>query len=335
MLMFLDILKMNVQILISNIQTIWLIVGIVLLGLIALFLIFFFAIGIFFFNTSFKRKDLTQYYANNGKGMDDTVKLKNDKEFIESHKFDEIFIKADDGVKLAANLLKPEVESHKYVIFFHGFRGTVLPEWSSLIHLFYDYGYNIYVVHERGNWDSGGKYFTMGPKEKDDLVSWVNYVASIDDKSEICLFGHSMGAHIVLLGLGENLKDNVKCAIADCGYADLDEQFIHTAKNMMHLKLSKVLVRVGEMYCKIFYKMHFDETTIKALQKCKTPVCLIHGTADKFVPYSNLRKNFDAIPTKVYKEEHTFEGAAHCSSETKDPERFYKIIYKFISTFIR
>lgn len=333
--MYQDILKMNVQILIFNVQTISLIIGIVLLSLIVLFLIFFFVAGIFFFNVCFKRKDLTKYYENNGKGMDETVKLTDDKEFIESHEFDEVFIEANDGIKLAANVLKSKNNSHKYVIFFHGFRGTVLPEWSSLIHLFYDYNYNIFVVHERGNWDSGGKYFTMGPKEKDDLVSWVNYVASIDKNSKICLFGHSMGAHIVLLGVGDNLKDNVKCAIADCGYADLDEQFIHTAKEMLHLKFSKILVKVGEMYCKIFYKMHFDETTIKALSRCKTPVCLIHGTADKFVPYDNLKKNYDAITTNVYKEKHTFEGAAHCSSESKDPEKFYKIIDKFISKFIK
>ena len=335
MLTFLNILKVDIQILMSNCQVVFFVFGMVLLSLIVLFLILFFGIGIFFYNTSLKRKDLTEYYANNGRGMDETVCLKNDKEFISAHKFDEVFIEANDGIKLAANVLKAKNMSHKYVIFFHGYRGTVLTEWSSLIHLFYDYGYNIYVVHERGNWDSGGKYFTMGPKEKDDLVAWVNYVASIDEKSEICLFGHSMGAHIVLLGLGEDLKSNVKCAIADCGYSDLDAQFLHTSKNMMHLRCSRLLVSIGELYCKVFYKMHFNETTSKALPRCKTPVCLIHGTADKFVPYSNLKINFDSIPKDIYKEQHTFVGAAHCSSESKDPKRFYKIVNNFISAFIK
>ncbi len=313
----------------------WVVLLIVFLALIVISIILFFVIGIYFFNKTFKRKDLTEFYANNGKGMDETVRLISDKSFLLTHKFDEIFINSKDGLKLAANFLKSKNNSHKYIIFFHGYRGNVLDESSSLIHLFYDYGFNILVVHERGNWDSGGKFFTMGPKEKDDLVSWVDYISSIDNKSEICLFGRSMGAHIVLLGLGENLKQNVKCAIEDSGYVDLDKQLVHSAKNMLHFKGARLLISIGELYCKIFYKMHFNETTEKSLSRCKIPVCLIHGTADRFVPYDDLEKNYNAIPDNIYKEKNTFEGATHCSSEASNPDRFYKMINKFISSFMK
>ena len=99
MLMFLNILKVGAQILMSSLQITFLVFGIVLLSLIVLFLVLFFAVGIFFYNTSLKRKDLTEYYANNGRGMDETVCLKNDKEFISTHKFDEVFIEANLNLK--------------------------------------------------------------------------------------------------------------------------------------------------------------------------------------------------------------------------------------------
>lgn len=301
---------------------------------ILILIILFLLIGFFFFKGTFSRIDLNKYHKKEQKGLDDTVKLLIDEEFINNHHFEEIFIKSNDNLKLAANFLKAKNKSHKYVIFFHGYRGSVLLEWSSLIHLFYDHGYNIFSIHERANHDSEGKYFTMGPKEKDDLACWVNYLSSFDKDSKICLFGHSMGGHIVLLGLGEKLKDNVKCAISDCGYASLKDEIIFTGKNLVNLKSTKFLVSIGELYIKIFHKMSLKETTMDSLKKASIPICLIHGSGDKFVPFYNLDLNYNAIKKGTYKEKHVFIGAAHCSSESLDMNRYHKIVLDFVDKFI-
>lgn len=313
---------------------VWQIILLVLAIIIVLFIILFLIVGHVFFKGSLCRKEIKET-SDSDTNLDKTVKLLSDKEFSDSKKYEEVFIISNDGLKLAAYFLRSKDKNHKYVIFLHGYFGTVLCEWSTLIHEYYDAGFNIYSIHERANWDSEGKYFTMGPKEKEDLLLWINYVVKQDAQAQILVFGHSMGAHIALLAMGENLPSNVKCCIADCGYASLDDQFIQTAKNLMHLKGAKFLIRMVEVYCHIFHHMHFNETTVKALKRCKTPVCLIHGTGDKFVPYYNLDLNYNAIPKDIYKEKHSFKDAAHCSSESQDPTRFYKIVFDFTKKYIK
>ncbi len=311
-----------------------LIVLIVILSVLVLLIIVYLIIGIFMFKMSFGRKDPAKE-ENKRTVNDPTMSLIEDPEFVNSHTYEEVFITSNDGLKLAAKRLMNPIKSNKYVIFFHGYRGSVMNEWAPSAHVFFDKGYNLYFVEERGNWNSEGKYFTMGPKESEDALLWINYLVAQDKDSKILVFGHLMGAHVVLLTLKYDLPQNVKCIIADCGYDSLDTQLRHVAKDMMKLPCANLLVSIGETYASIFHKMSFNETVTKAVAKNMLPVCLIHGTNDQFVPFFNEEKIANAFSSDCYVEHYAFEGAAHCCSEAKDTKRFHKIIVDFADKFIK
>jgi len=309
---------------------------VILLAIIILLILAFLIIGHLMFKLSFSRKDPAKEEQNRTVN-DPDIKILEDLDFVKEHDkdFKEVFIKAYDGINLAAKTLTSKNKSHKYVIFFHGYRGNIINEFSLSGHTFYDKNYNLIFVEERGNWNSGSNYFTMGPKESLDAISWINYLVNKDSDSEILVFGHSMGAHIVLLTLKYNLPKNVKCVIGDCGYNSLHDQIVHTAKDMLKLPCAKLMVWIGETYAHLFHKMHFNETVSDSVKNNMLPVCLIHGTNDHFVPFYNEDIIYKSFNKDCYVEKHVFEGAAHCCSEAKDLARFHQIITTFADKYIQ
>jgi len=264
-----------------------------------------------------------------------SIKVINDIGFINEQKLEEVFIRSDDGIKLAAKYITNPIKSNRYVIFLHHYRGNGFDEFNVSAHTFYDKGFNLFFIEERGNINSGGKYFTIGPKEKEDVYSWIKYLVSQDKDSEILLFGHLMGAHIVLLALSYNLPSNVKCVIADSGYNSLDDQLLYAAHDRLKIKKAKIVVTIGETYAIFMHKMHFDETVQKSVFKNQIPVCLIHDTTDDLVPSYNLDIIYNSFDKDCYVEKHSFEGITHYSNERKDLHRYSEIITSFSEKFIK
>ena len=82
---------------------------------------------------------------------------------------------------------------------------------------FYNQGYNVILPHMRGHGESEGAYIGMGYHDRKDIIKWVEYIISQDSLAEILIYGVSMGGAATMMVSGENLPDNVKCFIEDCG----------------------------------------------------------------------------------------------------------------------
>ena len=59
----------------------------------------------------------------------------------------------------------------------------------------------------------------------------------------------------------------------------------------------------------------------------------MHGEADTFVPFSMMKRLYDASPASL-RAMHAFPGAGHGQSLTYSPEDYMKVLDEFLNRFI-
>ncbi len=226
-------------------------------------------------------------------------------------------------------------DSHKWAIICHGY--TSGP--GGMAHYAREYfnkGYNVILPYMRGN-EKGVKAknivtYTMGYLDKYDLLAWIDYAVTADPDAQIVLHGESMGAATVMMTVGEPLPDNVKCAVEDCGYTSVWDEFSHQIVDMFHLPVFPFLHAA-----QICIKRHVDldfkaASSIEGLKRSKTPMLFIHGEIDNFVPFEMVHRNFEAFNGE--KELLTIPEADHAVSVTTDPETYFNKVWDFTGKYI-
>ncbi len=256
-------------------------------------------------------------------------------------------IKADDGINLVADFL-PFCESNysnqeeafnqsknanATVILCHGFTGYGIRDFAPVLKDYREMGFNLLIINERAHGESGGKTITFGYKERYDLRNWIYFVNSkLGDKVPILLDGVSMGAATVLMCLGLELPQNVKCAIADCGYTTPYEIMKKVFCSATHLPEHPVM-DIANLLVKI--NAHFWLKEVSATQAMKTnkiPVFFAHGKSDKFVPYEMTLENYNSCVAP--KHLMLVENADHCMCILLAREQYIKELKEFVGKFI-
>lgn len=243
---------------------------------------------------------------------------------------EDAYIESYDGLRLHAYQDFNE-SSDVYVLLMHGYKAG--PFTMSIYAEHYrDLGFNIIVPDERAQGRSEGRYITMGYKEKIDLVSWLDYILSVDPDATIILHGVSMGAATVMMATGRELPDNVVCAIEDCGFTSAWDVFASVLKTGFHLPTFPIL-NVTELFTKLIigFRLH-DADALSAVRRSTTPTLFIHGSADTFVPFSMLDVLYDAAACP--KEKLVIEGAAHGLAAKTDPELYFTVLDRFIANYL-
>ena len=93
--------------------------------------------------------------------------------------------------------------------------------------------------------ESDGKFIGMGWLERPDVLAWTDAIIQKDPEAEIILHGVSMGGATVMMASGEDLPDNVRCIVEDCGYSSAWDEFSLQLKNVFHLPAFPVLNAVS------------------------------------------------------------------------------------------
>lgn len=234
-------------------------------------------------------------------------------------------IKSFDKVTLFAEYFKNN--TNKWVIIVHGYGANGRMMYSTA-KKFYEKGYNIILPDLRGHGLSGGNYIGMGWHDRIDLIYWIKKILKIDKNAKIVLYGVSMGASSVLMCSGENLPQNVKCIIADCGFTSAYEIFKYQMKNIFSIP-SFPLLNILNIICKNKNKYCLKKASaLKQVKKTKIPIFFIHGEKDNFVPISmalDLYKN-----TKSNKKLMIFKEAFHGVSSIIEENIYWESIFKFI-----
>ena len=199
--------------------------------------------------------------------------------------------------------------------------------------MFYDMGYSALTPDARAHGESEGDYIGMGWLERPDVLGWIDSVTGTDPDAEIVLLGVSMGGATVMMAAGEDLPDNVKCIVEDCGYSSVWDEFRLQLKNVFGLP-SFPLLNAASLISRLRAGYSFEEaSSVDQLKKATVPMLFIHGDADTFVPFSMLDVVYEACAS-AEKEKLVVHDAAHGAAADTDPELYWDTVTAFVGKYI-
>lgn len=247
---------------------------------------------------------------------------------VSSKAYEDIYVTACDGKRLHGRYYQ-NGEGKPVEIFFHGYRSPGLRDGSGTIELAERAGYNLIVVDQRGSALSDGNVISFGVKEKQDVLSWIDYVINrFGGEQSIILAGVSMGAATVLLASGLELPKNVKCITADCAYSSQSEIIEKVCRSMnMPPRLVMPFIRLGARLYGGFDL--YSETPIEAVKKATVPIFFIHGDNDGFVPCNMTKKMYECCSSP--KELFIAPGSAHGVSYLDYGNEYRAYLKKFFA----
>ena len=281
--------------------------------------------GRFFFRFTFSRWD-QPYDWESGLGEDEPIKMIRDRGFFERKEREEAEITSRDGLKLRGLFYDRGGETT--VLFCHGYRGGP-EELTGIASALFHKGCNALLIYQRGHGRSEGSFFTMGVKERYDVIDWIDWINRRKPGGKIALFGWSMGAATVMGALGEKLPENVCCAAEDCGYENLYDQLLASTRLYMpKLPFKTFFTNVLDLYCRLFRGFSIRLPLSRGLERCTVPVLFIHGSSDGLVPYDNLEKCYTYCASRKLRS--SYSGAEHISSYGSEPLRYLAELEGFL-----
>ncbi len=242
-----------------------------------------------------------------------------------------VHITSKEGFTLTGHAYFQEEPSKQWAVLSHGYQGTEEGMHPIARH-YYEAGYNILTYDQRAMDDSEGEYITMGIKESDDLILWLEALLAEHPQAEIVTHGVSMGAATVLMASGQTrFPGAVKAVIADCGYSsvwgvfesELYQRFKLPDFPFLHMA---ALVGLPRVDINLFNE---EGDVAYHTSQSATPTLFIHGTADDFVPYPMVNDLYEAHPGEE-KELYTVEGAGHAEAQYMQPAEYFHTIFDFI-----
>ncbi len=237
-----------------------------------------------------------------------------------------------DGLKLYGRFLKNE-GSHVYAICCHGYKNQRMQDISNQAKHFYDMGYNVFCGHARGHGRSEGNYIGMGTNERRDIAGWIKMIVEMDPEARIFLYGVSMGGATVMTTSGEDLPENVKCVIQDCGFTSPWDEFTYHIKEQFGLPYRPIL-DICQVISRSRYGFGFHEfSAIEQVKKTSLPFLMIHGDLDTYVPYRMFKPLYEACASEN-KKAVTIEGAAHAEAYWRAPETYWSEVDNWIKTYL-
>ena len=243
---------------------------------------------------------------------------------------------SEDGLRLKAIRIERETPSDKWAIVVHGYRGNA-KGMSNYAKHFYDEGFNVLMPHLRAHGESEGDYISMGWLDRIDVLGWIDIIVDENPNAKIALLGVSMGAATVMMTTGEELPENVKVAVSDCGYSSVVDEFAHILNYYM-LSRTFPILDASNYFAKAKFGFDlYDASAVKQLNKSVTPTIFIHGSADEFVPFFMLDMVYDAATNLVEgttKQKVVIEGAEHTMSASVDPDTYWNSVLNFVSMHI-
>ncbi len=254
-------------------------------------------------------------------------------------------ITSQDGDRHHAVYLWPyrsRAFSHKVAVLIHGYTDcyvSMLP----IAHIYYRMGYGILIPDLHGNGESEGDDEQMGWKDRIDVKEWLNVASGIftehckDDKTTrpplIIVHGVSMGAATVMCLSGEQLPQNVRCFVEDCGYTSVWDEFSQQLHDMFNLPDFPLMYTTSAL-CKLRYGWSFGQASpLSQVAKCRRPMLFIHGSRDTFVPTPMVWQLYKAKPAPKYL--WIANGAKHARSYDTHPTEYACRIKEFANRYMR
>lgn len=305
------------------------------LGLVFLFFFFWFVLlGYYYYRFALKRQKSksSEVIIEN---MPDLYSVyRYEKEWFENLKLEDVYITSSDNLKLHGYLNRQD--SHTYIIFSHGYRGTYKEATTQLKQMQKIFApVNILMIDQRAHNLSEGKHLTMGYKEGIDLSRWIDFIVSRDKEAKIILYGQSMGAATIFFAEGYKLAKNVKCAICDSGYTTIHDEFRFICHLISKTLNPNFLLKPAGWFIKKIVKMNINmDEPRTSLSKSKIPTLFIHGMNDTVVSYFFQDQNIKAFNPNTPYERMDIPNAGHCLGFYQDEQKYMDKVEKFVKKYI-
>lgn len=257
-----------------------------------------------------------------------------DEDWWKKHKARPLSVIARDGVRLSGTWFhQQENPSKKAALLLHGY-GCRGEHTNHLAQIYWERGYDLFVPDARAHGKSEGPFIGMGWMDRLDELVWLHeIIGRLGEGAQIVLHGVSMGGATVCMACGEKLPAQVKCAVSDCAYTSVADEFAYLLDFMFHLPREPFLSAVRLIARLHGYYDLKDASAVRQVAKSETPILFVHGEEDTFVPFFMLRQLYDAAPAGL-REQHTFPGAVHGQSLTHSPEEYIEVLDGWLGKYI-
>ncbi|OHT00430.1 Clan SC, family S9, unassigned serine peptidase [Tritrichomonas foetus] len=202
------------------------------------------------------------------------------------------------------------------VIYLHGNASCQL-EGTFLVPLFCPAGVSVLCFDSCACGRSEGEYISLGYYERDDVECAISYLRVNYGVCKVALWGRSMGAATTFFVIDSD--PTISVAIADSPFCSLP-QLIEDLGSKINIPgcLSSTGVKIVSKTVK--KKANFDVydvEPIKHAKKCHSPIMIIHGKADSFIPcehstylyneYAGSEKELRIVPGAEHNSERPLE----------------------------
>ncbi len=240
-----------------------------------------------------------------------------------------------EGLRLHGYFLRGDPDSDVYIFYSHGYRNPYGGlEAGEKIAIWEKKGYHVFSVDHRAHRKSEGRFISFGQHESDDCIEWLEFMKKeFGDDIRIILVGTSMGAATVMQMAGkEDLPDNVKLIIEDCGYTDFYSQAacLFTIPGI----IKKPWLCATNSYLRLFHHINMHKAdSISSVKKVKVPMLFLHGEKDTFVPVHMCQEVYEACASPI-KQKKIFPEGTHATSYYHYPEEYTQIVCDFIDKYL-
>ncbi|MDD3369088.1 MAG: alpha/beta hydrolase [Lachnospiraceae bacterium] len=257
-------------------------------------------------------------------------------QWVEQMNPEVLSVTTEDGLKLQARFFQQKgqnADNHLYSILVHGY-GSSFDYVEDYAKAYYEKGYHVLTPDMRAMGGSEGTYIGMGWLDRMDMLLWIKTITDRDPDAEIVMHGFSMGAATIMMLSGEEqLPEQVKVFVEDCGYSSDWAELSDKLHKIYHLPDFPLMYAVNVM-TKLKAGYYVSEAScIKQLAKNETPMLFIHGDMDDYNPYYMLDEVYEANACQE-KEKLVVHGARHVMSAYTEPETYWNTVWKFIEKYI-
>lgn len=251
--------------------------------------------------------------------------------WLKDHNAKDVYVTSKDGLRLHAYWI-PAANPKGTILLAHGYRSTMLVDFGLAFAFYHALGMNILVPNQRAHGLSEGRFITFGVKESEDMKQWIDFHNRTFGDHQMILSGLSMGASTMLYLADQELPDNVKCIIADCGYTSPKAILDVVYRSVVHIP-SGLSLWAADLFARLIAGFSLTEKdTRTVLSNAKIPVLMIHGLSDDFVPSYMTQQGFDAcIGRKALL---LVEGAGHGTSFLVDKEAYTRHVISFLEKYL-
>lgn len=240
-------------------------------------------------------------------------------------RYEEVAFASADGTPLTGWFVPAAGEAIGTVIHFHGNAQNMTAHFSYVDWLPAQ-GFNLFAFDYRGYGRSGGTPQRDGIFA-DCLAAVETVRARRDiDPDALVIFGQSLGGANALAVLGERKVEGVKAVAIDSAFYSYRAIVRDKIAQMPLLWIAK-----WPLSFLVVSNRHSPGAAVRAI--APTPLLLVHGTADRVVPYHHAQDLFRQA--REPKELWTLEGAGHTAAFAAGGDAYRKRLVQFFTAAIQ